>query len=105
MFDDMDEYLAWHKAAKTVKSLKPKKSPKQRIGLSIDEKKELRSIESRIAKLEKELTALATQMEDPAICEDPQRLQKICDCMGQAQQEVDRAFDRWQELEEKKVVS
>ena len=70
--------------------------------LSYLEVRELELIEERIAEADKNLEARRAALEDPAVTADPPRLKAACIEMDQAQNALDRLYERWAELERKK---
>ena len=104
-FDDAESWLEWRKEQGRKEAVVPKspKQPKARKGLVYKEQRELAATEKRIDELEKEIQQLTVEVEDPVIMSDAGKLQKKCDDLGRKQEELDQAFHRWQELEEKKA--
>jgi ATP-binding cassette subfamily F protein uup len=70
--------------------------------LSYLEVRELETIEERIAAADKNLEARRAALEDPAVTGDPPRLKAACIEMDEAQNALDRLYERWGELEKKK---
>jgi ABC transport system ATP-binding/permease protein len=70
--------------------------------LSYLEVRELETIEERIAEADKNLEAKRAALEDPAVTSDPPRLKAACIEMEEAQNALDRLYERWAELEKKK---
>jgi ABC transport system ATP-binding/permease protein len=107
IFDDTDKWLVWRK-----KKLKKKKEASSAKGsrretlvkkkITYKETVELAGMEEYIHALEAELDDIAKEIEAPAIVADTDKMQEACDRLGQKQEELDNAFTRWQELEEKK---
>jgi ATP-binding cassette subfamily F protein uup len=75
--------------------------PPQRKKLSYIEAREYDGIEERIHEAEQRLAAQQSQMQDPEVARDAARLQQAYESMQAAQQEVDRLYERWAELEAK----
>jgi ABC transport system ATP-binding/permease protein len=71
--------------------------------LSYLEAREYDSIERRVADAELLLQAKRVQLEDPEIVSDGPRLVKAHSDMEEAQDNVDRLYARWAELEKKKT--
>ena len=69
--------------------------------LSFKEKKELDEMEGTIKKLEARVSDLSAKMQDPAVVANHQELAKIGAELSAAEQELERKFTRWQELEAK----
>src|SRR5260221_130785 len=70
--------------------------------LSYLEVRELETIEGRIAEADKNLERRRIALEDPAVTGDPARLKSACLEMDEAQNTLDRLYERWAELEKKK---
>jgi ABC transport system ATP-binding/permease protein len=71
--------------------------------LSYMEVRELETIEERIAEADRNLEARRADLEDPAVTGDPARLKAACIEMDDAQNGLDRLYERWAELEKKKT--
>jgi len=67
--------------------------------LSYKLQRELDGMESAILEAEAEVESLQAQASDPAVIADHARLAAVCEALGRAQQEVDRLYARWAELE------
>jgi ATP-binding cassette subfamily F protein uup len=76
-----------------------KKAGKSRSGLSTGEKRELATISEKIEQAEKSVAALVREMEDPKIASNYARLQEVIKKHEAAKIEVERLFERWQDLE------
>ena len=70
--------------------------------LSYHEVRELETIEERISEADKILEARRAALEDPAVTSDPAGLKTACIEMDEAQNDLDRLYARWAELEKKK---
>jgi ATP-binding cassette subfamily F protein uup len=70
--------------------------------LSYHEVRELETIEARLADADRNLEARHVALEDPAVTGDPERLKAACIEMEEAQNILDRLYERWGELEKKK---
>jgi ATP-binding cassette subfamily F protein uup len=70
--------------------------------LSYLEVRELETIENRIADADRNLEARRVALEDPAVTGDPARLKTACIDMDEAQNILDRLYERWGELERKR---
>jgi len=70
--------------------------------LSYIEVRELESIEEDIADADRKLEEKRIALEDPAVTSDPVLLKTTCIEMDEAQNELDRLYARWAELEKKK---
>jgi ATP-binding cassette subfamily F protein uup len=73
--------------------------------LSYHEVRELETIEERISVADRNLEAKHVALEDPAVTSDPARLKTACIEMEEAQNILDRLYERWGQLEKKKVGS
>lgn len=73
--------------------------PKQKM--SYREKKELESMEATIVALEEEVDKLNKSMHELTQQNRLSELQLVCDQMDRTQKELERLFDRWQELDSK----
>jgi ATP-binding cassette subfamily F protein uup len=71
--------------------------------LSYHEVRELETIEERISEADKNLEARRMALEDPAVTSDPARLKTACIEMDEAQNSLDRLYERWGQLEKKKA--
>ena len=70
--------------------------------LSYLEVRELERIEERIVAADRNLEARRAALGDPAVAGDPPRLKAACIEMDEAQNALDRLYERWAELEKKK---
>jgi ATP-binding cassette subfamily F protein uup len=70
--------------------------------LSYNEVRELKTIEERIAEADRKLEMTRVALEDPAVAGDPVLLKTTCVEMDEVQNELDRLYARWAELERKK---
>ncbi len=105
-------YLQWEAAYQRSSEVSPelnlkksdKASPKPTAltpsnKLTYDERKELRGIESKIIKAEKELESLNQDMNIKNNEGDATALHKSCEAVAKQQELVETLFARWQELE------
>lgn len=102
-----EEYIKQHKSPVSSppllqKSATPKgvSSPSKQK-LSYQEKKELESMEATIITTEKDIEALSNLVHTYTQNNQLTDLKEACSRLDAAQQELDRLFHRWQELEEK----
>jgi len=58
-------------------------------------------MEETIVEHEAKAAALQQQFEDPALISDPKKLQEHCKALAAAQEEIERLYQRWQELDTK----
>jgi ATP-binding cassette subfamily F protein uup len=112
-FADYSQWDIWQRAQRkgtTNVSSGTKRSPADgeaqtaitKKKLSYLEVRELESIEERIAQADKNLEARRAALEDPDVTGDPPRLKAACIEMDEAQNALDRLYERWAELERKK---
>lgn len=105
------DYRQWedyqHKRTKELELVKrksdkdetPSRPTERRPKMSYSEKREWEQIEGKILKLEEEVEALNTQINDPTIIKQPEKLQSACQSLNERQRELDKLYFRWQELE------
>ncbi len=84
------------KKAETPQAPNSVKSP-----ISYQEKKELDSIEGKIAKLEEEVRALNHLLGKAEVAEDPARLSEVCTFINLAENKIEQLYLRWEELQKK----
>jgi len=109
------DYAQWQdaqkgKASREKAAAKDTKLTKQELKqeapvlkkLTYKEQIELEQMEAKIGVLETKLTAYQEETLDPAVISDAQRLQKVCKHLKETQDEIDRLFVRWSELEKRK---
>ncbi|MFP4615346.1 MAG: ATP-binding cassette domain-containing protein [Thiohalorhabdus sp.] len=86
--------------AKAPKPQPARESPEDRKRLSNWERKELAELPERIEDLEGRISALTERLADPAIYQDPAvDLKALNDELAAAQEELEAAYRRWEELE------
>lgn len=78
----------------------PPSSPAKRKGLSHRERQEWDTIEEKLLKAEETLAACQAAVDDPAVAASAGALQERCAALQAAQDEVERLYARWAELEE-----
>ncbi len=78
----------------------PPSSPAKRKGLSHRERQEWDTIEEKLLKAEETLAACQAAVADPAVAASAGALQERCAALQAAQDEVERLYARWAELEE-----
>lgn len=69
--------------------------------LSFNEKREWEQMEERVLLAENKLTEANLKLEDPIISQNATLLQEACEKMQAAQNDLDKLFHRWEELENK----
>ncbi len=77
--------------------------PLKRKGLSYKEQKEWDQIETRILKAEERVATYQAAADDPSIASSAVDLQERHTALHAAQEEVERLYARWTELEEKRA--
>jgi ATP-binding cassette subfamily F protein uup len=114
LFADYSQWESWQEeceqsarngARTAARTAAPAESAGQSPGkkkLSYLEAREYDTIEQRVADAEQILRAKRTQLEDPEIASDGQRLVAAHAEMEDAQDKVDALYARWAELEKKK---
>ncbi|MCF8056320.1 MAG: ABC-F family ATP-binding cassette domain-containing protein [Desulfocapsa sp.] len=82
----------------------PAKKKQQKAGkLSYMDQREYEQIEGKIMEMEAEQERLQTLMDSPETTADPQHLASVWADLQQAKGEVEKLYERWNELEEKKL--
>lgn len=107
-FSDLSQWEAWHQQQQQQRISVPKvflkkepipeASPKKRK-LSYNETRELSSMEETIQKTEASIAALETEITDPQVQSQPQKLSELYQKLSEAQQTLDQLYSRWAELE------
>lgn len=72
------------------------------VALTQEESRELRSLESKIEKAEKQLAKLNQEMMSDAVSKNPQKLSECVEAITAQHKIVEELSARWEELEEKK---
>ncbi|MCP4114974.1 MAG: ABC-F family ATP-binding cassette domain-containing protein [Desulfobacteraceae bacterium] len=93
------------KKAKKAAKAKPVKPKKKTIKFSYKDKYELEQMETKILEAETAVSELEHAMEDQLVMSDPEQLRDVCSRLQQSQEEVERLYARWEELEELKSLS
>jgi ATP-binding cassette subfamily F protein uup len=78
---------------------RPTSTEKKR--LTWNEQRELEGMEAAIHRSEADVQASQAQVADPAVIADHTRMREACEKLGRAQQEVERLYARWAELDAK----
>lgn len=81
------------------------KEGKPRQSLSTAEKRELASIPARIEEAEARITSLQSEMHKPHISSNYAKLEELMNQQEQVRKDLDRLFERWQELESRENSS
>lgn len=77
--------------------------PKQKRPLTYAERIELNGIEKQILSAEGHVAALESQLLDPELTSNQERLRAHCEELEEARRQVEAIYERWQFLETKKV--
>jgi ATP-binding cassette subfamily F protein uup len=96
------DYGQWEERDRGASAAAAKKATANRRGpkkLGYLEQRELDSMEARIAEAEARVVAAQALVEDPAVATDAHALQSRMQELQRAQEEVDRLYARWSELE------
>lgn len=89
------------KAEAAVSAPEPKPEAPAKKKLTFTEKHELDRMEESIEKAEARVSELQAEMDKPEVLADHKRLSEVGVKLGAAQQERDRLYARWAELEER----
>lgn len=81
----------------------PREKQKVRTGLTYKDQYELDHIEEKILAAEEIVAGLTDQVQDPDVVSRPEELTRICQDLEAAESDVQRLYDRWERLEEKKA--
>ena len=107
-FADSEQWLAAMREREKTAARAAKATPetgtakaKKKKKLTLGEELELAGMEEAIAAAEEELAAREQELNDPAIQTDAERLAACCAAVKSCQDEVDRLYRRWEELEDK----
>jgi ATP-binding cassette subfamily F protein uup len=102
-FADYSQWLSSQITEKTDRSVpaeKPKARPKQgKKKFSYKEQQEWGAIENEIMVAEEVVEQCQSEMLDPAVTCDPLRLDECCNRLQSHQEEVERLYQRWEELD------
>lgn len=107
VFEGLAQWEAFKKQRTTARNVDrvpsdertPVKEKKQK--LSFNEQKELAQIQKIIEEKELNVTQLTLQMQLPEVVKNPLELKKIGQQVGQLQQEIERLFERWSDLDQR----
>lgn len=77
----------------------PRATERSRNKMSYSEKREWEQMEGKILALEQEIEKLETQIHDPVIASQPEKMQQTCQELDLKQKALEQLFQRWQELE------
>lgn len=102
-FADMDQWTATLKKKEPAKKkeAKPEKTERKKTGgkLSYHLQRELDGMEKSIEEAEKKLSLLTAELENPENQSNPEYLTDLCQRLEDASREVERLYNRWDELE------
>jgi ATP-binding cassette subfamily F protein uup len=104
-FADLAQWESFSSAqTKKAKELKtsvpaPQNTPKAK--LTYAEKKEFDQIEANILSREEDVQKLNLQLEDPAIANNPAKLQEICTAIGLTETQIEQLYLRFEILDKK----
>jgi ATP-binding cassette subfamily F protein uup len=107
-FADYSQWEEWQESRKKVKSKETALAPPvarpapAKKKLSYIEAREYEAIEQKVAASEELLEQKRQAMHDPAIVSDGRALQDAYAAVERAQADVDKLYERWAELEDKK---
>jgi ATP-binding cassette subfamily F protein uup len=108
LFADLNQWEEWMEERQRAVKPKPAAAPQrsappapQKKRLSYIEQREYEQMERRIAEAEARLAAAQHELHAPETVSDPRRLEAAWEAVRQAQEETDRLYARWAELEEK----
>ncbi len=103
------DYQQWEKASQQTAPVKKEPIPESKPvstakvkKLSYKEEKELDGMETYITQLETQIAELQLQLEDPSVNANSSKSLEIYTALGEKQQQLQLAFDRWQILLDKK---
>jgi ABC transport system ATP-binding/permease protein len=82
----------------------PVKKKQHKLGkLSYMDQREYEQIEGKIVEMEEEQERLQTLMDSPETAADPRQLESVWKDLQQVKDRVEKLYERWDELEEKKL--
>ena len=81
-----------------AKKAEEKAPPSQKKEIAPKPNKELKQIETKIARLEEEIKALNKRLEDPIFAEDIAGLNEICKEIGLAETKIEHLYIQWEKL-------
>jgi ATP-binding cassette subfamily F protein uup len=106
-YADYDQWMSSRQAAKSPKKAgtavkRPATAAPRTRRLGYLEQRELDGLEEKILAAEERVSEAQALMEDPAIIADAVSLQEHYQALEDAQEEADRLYERWAELDEKR---
>jgi ATP-binding cassette subfamily F protein uup len=98
-----EEQIAREQAEQARREKRRRQDERDKAGtISYEELKELRRIQSRIEKAEGEAERLHQEVQSGSYGADHEKLNELLQAWNEAREEVDRLYERWAELEEKR---
>ena len=91
------------KPKKASSDSKPSPVKKKKTGLTYKDQFELEHIEEKILEAEEQVAEFTEAVQAPDTVSNPEKLTEICALLEKAESEVQRLYDRWEELEAKKA--
>jgi ATP-binding cassette subfamily F protein uup len=106
-YADYDQWMSARQAAKPLKKAgpvakRPATAAQRTRRLGYLEQRELDGLEEKISAAEERASEAQALMESPSIAANAVLLQERCQALDDAQKEVDRLYERWAELDEKR---
>lgn len=105
LFNDTEGWLEHREKVKKSSDVKKrtelKKNSEKKGGLSYKEKQELDGMEKYMDHLSKEMDALQMLLEDPILQKNGDGFTKACQDLARKEKEINAAYERWHELEER----
>lgn len=103
LFADYAQWEAFVKSAAAQQKPKEnkKEAPPPKVKLSYAEKREYGEIEGKIAELEEKVRQLNSSLETNEVSQNPQRLQEACTSISLAENQIEKLYQRWEELDNK----
>jgi ATP-binding cassette subfamily F protein uup len=103
------DYAQWEASLKTPAAVERAKEIKKEAGrkqkLTYAEKKEYDQIEAKIHELESDVKELNHLLENPAVAQNPEKLQALCTEIGLHETQIEQLYLRWEVLEKKQSLS
>jgi len=101
-YADFSQWLSAQQVEKKGKSVSSGKSKprQQKKKFSYNDQREWNDIEEKILEAETEVEACQNRMLDPQVVGDPEQLRQCSVTLQSCQEEVERLYQRWEELDE-----
>jgi ATP-binding cassette subfamily F protein uup len=108
----LSEYTQWERwqeeqekaSAKHIRTVAPS-TAKPSARLTSQEVREWQQMEAKILQAEEEVAALQARLHEPDVASHAEKLQATWDALQAAQEEVNRLYARWEELENRRAQS